>query len=128
MIGKREIVNAEIGTRLKKARLSANLTLTEAGKKIGISGSVLRRYEIGTIKSISIDILKKFADIYDVPTYSLLGWDTPTPTFICTPKEQDLIKKYRILSTEEKETIDDIIEIRYQKRIKKSNIKVNTTP
>ena len=50
MIGKREIVNAEIGTRLKKARLSANLTLTEAGKKIGISGSVLRRYEIGTIK------------------------------------------------------------------------------
>ena len=71
MIGKREIVNAEIGTRLKKARLSANLTLTEAGKKIGISGSVLRRYEIGTIKSISIDILKKFADIYDVPTYSL---------------------------------------------------------
>lgn len=64
MIGKREIVNAEIGTRLKKARLSANLTLTEAGKKIGISGSVLRRYEIGTIKSISIDILKKFADIY----------------------------------------------------------------
>ena len=128
MIGKREIVNAEIGIRLKKARLSANLTLTEAGKKIGISGSVLRRYEIGTIKSISIDILKKFVDIYDVPTYSLLGWDTPTPTFICTPKEQNLIKKYRILSTEEKETIDDIIEIRYQKRIEKSNIKVNTTP
>ena len=128
MIEKREIVNAEIGIRLKKARLSANLTLTEAGKKIGISGSVLRRYEIGTIKSISIDILKKFSDIYDVPTYSLLGWDTPTPTFICTPKEQNLIKKYRILSTEEKETIDDIIEIRYQKRIKKSNIKVNTTP
>ena len=128
MIEKREIVNAEIGIRLKKARLSANLTLTEAGKKIGISGSVLRRYEIGTIKSISIDILKKFSDIYDVPTYSLLGWDTPTPTFICTPKEQNLIKKYRILSTEEKKTIDDIIEIRCQKRIKKSNIKVNTTP
>ena len=60
IMGRREIINAEIGNRLKKARLSANLTLTEAGEKIGISGSVLRRYEIGTIKSIIIDMLKKF--------------------------------------------------------------------
>lgn len=125
MIGKREIVNAEIGTRLKKARLSANLTLTEAGEKIGISGSVLRRYEIGTIKSISIDMLKKFAEIYDVPAYALLGWEAPKPSFVCTLKEQDLIKKYRILSPEEQETIDDIIEIRYQKKMNESKVKTD---
>lgn len=116
---RREIINAEIGARLKEARLAANLTLNEAGNLIGISGSVVRRYEIGTIKSISIDMLKRFADIYETPAYSLLGWDIPV-TFSCSQDEQDLIVKYRTLSPEEQETINDIIDIRYQKRLKET--------
>lgn len=125
-MGRREIINAEIGARLKAARLSANLTLNEAGKQIGISGSVLRRYEIGTIKSIGIDILKKFADLYEVPAYSLLGWEAPKPSFVCTPKEETLLKKYRVLSPEEQEMIDDVIDLRYQKKLKESKIKTDT--
>lgn len=124
-MGRREIINAEIGARLKAARLSAKLTLNDAGQRIGISGSVLRRYEVGTIKSISIDMLKKFAELYEVPAYSLLGWEPPKPSFVCTPKEETLIKKYRILSPDEQETIDDIIELRYQKKLKESKIKTD---
>lgn len=123
-MNRREIINAEIGARLKEARLAANLTLKEAGDLIGISGSVVRRYEIGTIKSIGIDVLRKFADIYETPAYALLGWEIPD-TFPCSKDEQDLIVKYRTLSPEEQETINDIIDIRYQKRLKETKVKID---
>ena len=121
---RREIINAEIGARLKEARLAANLTLKDAGDLIGISGSVVRRYEIGTIKSIGIDVLRKFADIYETPAHVLLGWEIPA-TFPCSQQEQNLIVKYRKLSPEEQETINDIIDIRYQKSLKATKVKID---
>lgn len=118
-MSQREIINAEIGARLRNARLSAHMTLDEAGERIGISGSVLRRYEIGTIKSISIDMIKKFAETYDVHAYSLLGWEPPATfktqkSLLYSEKEQELIKKYRCLTPEGKATVDAVIDVQYE--------------
>lgn len=76
-MAEREIINAEIGNRLHNARSTAGLTLEEAGKKVGLSGSVIRRYEIGTIKSVGIDIIKKFALAYGTTAQDLMGWEEP---------------------------------------------------
>lgn len=77
--------NKLLGNRIRDARKAKNITLLELGKLVGISESTVKRYEDGSIKSVSIDILKKFSTALNVQPADLMGWDTSPqktiPTF-----------------------------------------------
>lgn len=77
--------NKLLGNRIRDARKAKNITLLELGKLVGISESTVKRYEDGSIKSVSIDMLKKFSTALNVQPADLMGWDTSPkktiPTF-----------------------------------------------
>lgn len=66
--------NRLVGSRIRAARKEKNMTLKELGNLVGLSESTTQRYERGQIKSIDINIAKKFADALHVPAETLLGW------------------------------------------------------
>lgn len=68
-------LNKEIGQRIKNLRKQQKMTLKEIGAHVGISESTAKRYEDGSIKKISIDIVKKFAVALECPPAYLMGWE-----------------------------------------------------
>lgn len=66
--------NRLVGSRIRAVRKEKNMTLKELGNLVGLSESTTQRYERGQIKSIDINIAKKFADALHVPAETLLGW------------------------------------------------------
>lgn len=113
--------NKLLGKRIRNARKNQNITLLELGKLVGISESTVKRYEDGSIKSVSISMLKNFAVALNVHPADLMGWDKDLPSL--SPFEQELINKYRTLSTEGKQSVNDYINFKYMDEMKKSKIK-----
>ena len=113
--------NKLLGKRIRNARKAQNITLLELGKIVGISESTVKRYEDGSIKSVSIDMLKNFAVALNVHPADLMGWIKDAPALSST--EQDLLNKYRLLSPEGKQSVNDYIDFKYMDEMKKSKIK-----
>lgn len=55
-----------LGTRLKKARKNANLSLTDVEKRIDVSNAYLSQLENNKRNNPSMDLLKKLAKLYGV--------------------------------------------------------------
>ena len=66
-------------------------------------------------------MLKNFAVALNVHPADLMGWDKDLPSL--SPFEQELINKYRTLSTEGKQSVNDYIDFKYMDEMKKSKIK-----
>ena len=60
------------GTRLKSARIDAGYTQTYVAELLGLSQSVIARYE-NDIREPDLTTLKRLADFYSVSTDWLLG-------------------------------------------------------
>ena len=103
------LYNQQIGLRIKESRLMRKMTLKTLGSKVGLSESTAKRYEDGQIKSVSIDVIKKFAIALEVSPAYLMGWDTSSLSDL----EKDLLKKYRALSPAGKATVDAVINVQY---------------
>lgn len=58
--------------RLKELRMENNLTLRELGKQLRMKNSTLSRYEMER-REPKIEIWKKIADFFHVPTEYLMG-------------------------------------------------------
>ena len=112
--------NKLLGKRIKNARKSKNITLLELGKLVGISESTVKRYEDGSIKSVSIDMLKNFAVALNVHPSDLMGWSKNMIDL--SMEEKDIVKKYRCLSPEGKTavkaTVDSLYITTLQSKIK----------
>ena len=63
-----------IGDNLKLFRLRCNLSLTDAGSKVGLSAPGLLKYERNKVNH-SLDKLNKLADIYNVTLDDILKVD-----------------------------------------------------
>lgn len=74
----RDDFNKALGKRIKTIRKINGLTLFELGKAVGISESTAQRYEDGKIKSVSIDMVRKFSQALNTPLQDLMGWDKNT--------------------------------------------------
>lgn len=61
-----------VGERLRKARKNKNLTQAEVAEKLGVTRSVIARYESG-INDPSTENIVTLAEIYEVTTDYLLG-------------------------------------------------------
>lgn len=107
------LYNQQIGLRIKESRLMRKMTLKTLGSKVGLSESTAKRYEDGQIKSVSIDVIKRFATALEVPPAYLMGWDNSTFSDV----EKDLIKKYRSLDDVGRATVNAVIDVQL-KRLK----------
>lgn len=62
-----------IGIRLKQARERCNISLEEAGNKVGVNKSTIMRWENGKTEKFKIPTLEILAKLYDVNPAWLMG-------------------------------------------------------
>ncbi|MHC1716376.1 MAG: HAD-IA family hydrolase [Candidatus Dojkabacteria bacterium] len=65
----------ELGTKIKKLRLSRNLTQKELAKELGCTEIMISRYELG-VSQVSISQLKKLSKALNKPVSYFLGEDS----------------------------------------------------
>lgn len=108
----RDEINKQIGLKIRTIRKNSKLTLSELGQKVQLDESVVRRYEIGEIKNVSIDIIIKFATaLHTTPTY-LIGWEDEGNNV--SSHESTMIKKYRALDERGKQAVDNTLDREYE--------------
>lgn len=61
-----------IGERIRAIRTATGMTQEELGKKCGIDGANIRKYENGK-QNPKLETIKKIADALEVPVLALLG-------------------------------------------------------
>lgn len=109
-----------IGMRIRTIRKLQKITMKEVGQRVGVSESMIHRYETGDVRSFSIDMLKNIATVLNVNPAMLLGWSNDTRpielycTIRCSEPEKKMIQKYRQLTLEGKETVDTILDLQYK--------------
>lgn len=103
--------NIIIGQRIKKARLTNKMTLKTLGAKVGLSESTAKRYEDGDIKTVSVNVINRFAIALEVSPQYFLGL-TPVPL---SDSEQNLVKKFRSLDEIGKDTVTAVIDIQLKR-------------
>ncbi len=101
-------INKLIGSRLKNARKERGLTLLDLAGKVGLSEGNVQRYESGNIANVSISVLVKFASALELPPEELLGW--ASSRIALTAEEEGLVTKYRRLSPEGKQTVNQYVD------------------
>lgn len=63
-----------LGNKIKYLRQQSALTLDELGKKLGVSGQTVFKYENGLIENLSINKIALMAKIFNVSPSYLMGW------------------------------------------------------
>ena len=91
------------GDRLHELRVQQRMTLSQLGRKVGLSEATIQRYESGNIKNPPRDRIEALAAALDVPPAVLLGVEAEnldTEIRLLARDMQDLPdrKKQRILS------------------------------
>lgn len=66
-----------VGSRLKQSREERNISLEEAGNKVGVNKSTVLRWESGKTEKFKIPTLEILADFYGVNSSWLIGHDVP---------------------------------------------------
>lgn len=65
----------EINERIRKRRKLLGLTLRQVADKMGVSESLISRYESKDVKNMGIDKLVPLAEILGVTPSYLMGWE-----------------------------------------------------
>jgi transcriptional regulator with XRE-family HTH domain len=106
-----------VGERIKHLRQKYNFTLEEVGKKISVSKQTLYKYENGIITNIPSDKIEMLSVIFHVSPSYIMGWDSSiksSDSLTLTLQEENMVKKYRCLTPEGKETVDTILDLQYK--------------
>ncbi|MPN48655.1 hypothetical protein SDC9_196266 [bioreactor metagenome] len=101
----------DFATRLYELRENANLKQIELAQKINLKSSAISKYEKGLTQP-NIETLIKLSEIFSVSVDYLIGIsDIPNPYTAenYTPKEANIIQKYRKLTKENQIRIDERI-------------------
>ena len=101
----------DFAKRLYELRETANLKQTELAEMVALRASAISKYEKGLTQP-NMNTLIKFAELFHVSTDYLLGISSipnPYTTENFTPKETDIILRFRRLSKENQIRIDERI-------------------
>lgn len=105
------------GQNIYEARKKAGLTLEELGKKVGVSKSTIRKYEIGEITNIPSDKIEKIAHATGTSEAFIMGWENlreENAAFHASILKDndllDLIVRYRKLADDDKLLISNMID------------------
>ncbi|HBG1246776.1 TPA: helix-turn-helix domain-containing protein [Clostridioides difficile] len=108
--------NKEIGKRIKETRENIGLTLKDVADRVGVATSTIQRYEKGEISQLKLPVLESIAKALNVdPTWITKGIENKSTkpsneSNFLSKDEKVLLKKYRILSSSEKEIINQIVD------------------
>lgn len=104
-----------IGSRIKELREAAGLTQEQLANKIGVTKSAVGNYE-QNISSPKESVLYKLIDTLECDANYIFqdGMQIKGKDFLCTPIEQEHIKKYRLLDNDGKEIVDMILDREYK--------------
>ena len=61
---------------IKKRRKELGLTLKQVAEKLGVSESLISRYESNDVKNMGIDKIIPLAKVLDTTPAFLMGWET----------------------------------------------------
>ena len=77
---RRAAATGDFGTLLRIARAAARLTLVEAGQRCGYSAATLSRIERGRQRLTDVMVLRRLAEIFDIPPalFGLVDGNDPT--------------------------------------------------
>lgn len=124
----------EFGTKLKKIRMSRNMSQDDLAKFLGTSKQVISRYETNQ-RTPKITTAQEYSFKLNVPLLYLVDNNitsieevpqhhtTSTNSSNIISTEQELLNKYRMLSSEGKQSVNDYIDFKYMDEMKKSKIK-----
>ena len=117
-----------VGERIRNTREDMDMLQQELADAVKINVSVLSRIEKGA-RQIRDDELVKIADKLHVTTDYLLGRTddarplkdllvppaAPTSAPAITPQEQDLLRKYRVLTPASRDAVNAVIDTYYSR-------------
>ena len=98
-------------TRFYELRENANMKQTDIAAQVSLKSGAISKYEKGAAQP-SMETIIKFAEIFHVSVDYLLGVSSipnPYTTENFTPKEADVILRFRQLSKENQIRIDERI-------------------
>ncbi len=104
-------MNQYLINMLKVGRSNTGLTQAQVAKMIGIKGNTLSGYETGASEP-DIDTYIKLCKIYNLDYVSILekAYNLKPEELKLSVEEEKVIKKYRSLSSYDKETVDLMID------------------
>lgn len=70
-----ENFNQIVGRRIRESRKNIKMSMKELGDKVGLSEGNIQRYEMGKIKGVDINLIKKISEILNVSPKYLMGWE-----------------------------------------------------
>ena len=111
------------GKNIHEARKRAGLTLEELGKKVGVSKSTVRKYEIGEISNIPSDKIEKIAQATGTSEAFIMGWDNlkeDNAAFHASILKDrnllEMITKYRKLSEQDQQLFNAMLDSMLKKK------------
>lgn len=113
-----------LAINLKEARTKKGLTQGELANLLGKTKNVISNWERGDNKP-DADTLFELCDILDVDANYLLGWES-NQNLSLSLKEQDYIKKYRILDEHGKDLTDYVLNAEYDRCVKEPEVTYET--
>lgn len=98
----------EVYERIKLRRKELDLTADDVAEALGVSRATIYRYESAAIEKLPTSIINPLAKVLRCSPSYLMGWDDNAPAainFSLTPLEEELLKRFRAMSTAEKNMI-----------------------
>lgn len=91
------LTDEQIGAIIKQRRLEKKLTQGELGKKIGVGGACVQKWESGRVTNIKRNALKKLAEVLELNPAVLIGYNTED-FMITSVKELNDVQRGQIAS------------------------------
>lgn len=109
-------------TILKELRDKQNITQEELASSLSVKQQTVGKWENG-ITVPRQPMLIKIADYFHVSVNDLIYGESnlsqppaaPTPAPALTPQEQDLLRKYRVLTPNSRDAVDAVIDTYYSR-------------
>ena len=115
-----------IGERIKARRKALGMSADDLAVALGKNRATIYRYESNYIEKMPTTVLEPLAKALHTTPAFLMGWDesenapaasepvVPRCPMACTPREKDLVRKYRVLSPDGKDTVDAVVDVQYK--------------
>ena len=83
--------------KIKKLRISQNMTLEDVAQKVGVGKSTVRKWETGMIANMRRDKIAVLAEALNTTPAYLMGWEDDVPLVV---EQSDADRQfYQLLST-----------------------------
>ena len=98
---------------IRERRVILGLTMKEVADKVGVSEATISRWESGEIANMRRGAISSLSKALNISPNEIMGWDpapdssplSAVPQY--TPAEQSHLEKYRTITDEHKDAIDN---------------------